>query len=96
MGGVPYLAILVYFFVTGKDWQRVKPVHFALAAAPYIVGAACWGAYILQDPATFRKIFLGSSAAGRLGGIWHPILSLRNEFVLSTSPPFGLHGESWV
>lgn len=96
IGGIPYLVMLVYFFVTGKDWQRVKPVHFALAAAPYIVGAACWGAYILQDPATFRKIFLGSSAAGRLGGIWHPILSLRNELVLRYLSPFGLYGASWV
>jgi hypothetical protein len=96
IGGIPYLAMLVYFFVTGKDWQRIRPVHFALAAAPYIVGAACWGTYILQEPATFRKIFLGSSAAGRLGGIRHPLLSIRNELVLRYLSPFGLYGESWV
>jgi hypothetical protein len=96
IGGIPYLAMLVYFFVTGKDWQRIRPIHFLLAAAPYIVGAACWGTYILQEPATFRKIFLGSSAAGRLGGIRHPLLSIRNELVLRYLSPFGLYGESWV
>src|SRR5580704_11095426 len=48
-GGVPYLAVLAYFFVKGKDWRRIRPVHVVLAAAPYIVGAAGWGAYILQD-----------------------------------------------
>jgi hypothetical protein len=96
MGGVPYLAILVYFFVTGKDWRRIKPIHVALVAAPYIVGAACWGAYILQDLPTFKKIFLGSSVAGRLGGIRHPILAVRNEFVLRYLTPFGLHGDSLV
>jgi hypothetical protein len=96
MGGVPYLAMLAYFFVTGKDWQRIRPVHLALAAAPYIVGAACWGVYILQDPVTFRKIFLGSSAAGRLGGIRHPLLSIRNEIVQRYLVPFGLYGKGLV
>jgi len=96
MGGVPYLAMLVYFFVTGKDWRKIRPIHFALAAIPYIVGAACWGAYILQEPATFRKIFMGSSVAGRLGGIWHPFLSIRNEIVQRYLVPFGLTRDSLV
>ncbi len=96
MGGIPYLAMIAYFFVTGKDWRKVRPIHFVLAAAPYIVGAVCWGAYILQEPATFRKIFLGSSAAGRLRGIFHPFWSVRNEFVLRYFSPFGLHGSTWI
>jgi hypothetical protein len=95
MGGVPYLAMLAYFFVTGKDWQRIRPVHVALAAIPYIVGGACWGAYILQDPAGFRRIFHGSTA-GRLSGIWHPLLSVRNEIVQRYLVPFGLTRDSLV
>lgn len=96
IGGIPYLAMLIYFFVAGRDWKKIKPIHYAIVAAPYLVGAACWGAYILRDPATFRKIFLGSSASGRLGGIWHPLLSIRNELMLRYLTPFGLYSDSLV
>jgi hypothetical protein len=96
MGGVPYLVMLVYFFITGQDWKKVRPVHLVLAAIPYVIGAACWGTYISQEPATFRKIFLGSSAAGRLSGMGHPLLSIRNELLERYLSPFGLHGDSWI
>jgi hypothetical protein len=96
MGGIPYLVMLLYFFVKEKDWRRIRPVHVALVVTPYIVGVACWGAYILQEPATFRKIFLGSSAAGRLSGMGHPLLSIRNEIVQRYLEPFGLRGDTWV
>ena len=61
MGGLPYLGLLAYFFISGKDWRRVRLIHIFLAAIPYVVGAAGWAAYIMQDPQLFKKIFFGSS-----------------------------------
>jgi 4-amino-4-deoxy-L-arabinose transferase-like glycosyltransferase len=96
MGGLPYLFILAYFFISGKDWQRLRPTHLLLAAAPYLLGAAGWGLYISKDPVTFRNIFLGSNAAGRMNTIFNPLLGLRNEIVLRYLTPFGLHSSFWV
>ena len=95
MGGLPYLAMFFWFFITGRDWRRVRPVHL-LAAMPYLIGAAGWGIYILQDPVTFRKIFFGSNVKGRMDGIFNPLMAVRNEVVARYLEPFGLRSSFWV
>jgi hypothetical protein len=96
IGGVLYIMLLTYFFVQGKDWRRIKPVHVALGSLPYAIGAVGWGIYISHDQQLFRKIFLGSSAAGRLSGILNPLVALEREVIIRYLSPFGLFGHSWV
>lgn len=94
MGGLLYLAYIAFFFFMRRDWQRLRWIHLPIAAAPYLVGAACWGAYIMQEPETFKKLFLGVSAAGRLTGILRPLPSLQNEIYVRYLIPNGWTGES--
>jgi 4-amino-4-deoxy-L-arabinose transferase-like glycosyltransferase len=96
MGGLPYVGMFVYFFVSGKDWKRVRLIHVLLAAVPYLAGAAGWASYILQDPVTFRKIFFGSNVHGRMDGIYNPLLAVRSEIVSRYLEPFGLRSSFWV
>jgi hypothetical protein len=96
MGGLIYLAALAFFFLRNQDWRRLRWFHPLLAAVPYLLGAAGWGAYIMQEPETFKKIFLGSSVAGRMNGIFHPLASLQREFVLRYLTPYGWTSTSTV
>jgi hypothetical protein len=96
MGGIPYMFMLAWFFLSGKDWRRLRWIHLPLAAAPYLIGAAGWGAYILQDPETFRKIFLGSKVKGRMNGFFNPFSALHAEIVSRYLEPFGLRSSFWV
>jgi len=90
MGGLLYLGMLVYFFMTGRDWRRLRWPHIAIAAIPYLIGAAGWGMYISHDPVLFRRLFFGASTAGRLNDFLHPFLALKNEILLRYLAPFGL------
>ncbi len=96
LGGVVYIALLAYFFIHDGDWRKVRLYHIALGLIPYTLGAFGWGLYIAKDPQTFRKIFFGSSAAGRLSGLSNPWLAVKRELILRYLAPFGLFGHSWV
>ncbi|HUQ90854.1 MAG TPA: hypothetical protein VM120_04165 [Bryobacteraceae bacterium] len=96
MGGLIYLGYIAFFFLLKQDWRRLRWIHLPTAALPYLIGAACWGAYIMQEPETFKKIFFGSSAAGRLTGILHPLLSLQREIYLRYLVPNGWNATSTV
>ena len=89
MGGLIYLAVIGFFFVHDKDWRKLCWFHPLLATLPYILGAAGWGAYIMQEPETFKKIFFGSSVAGRMNGIFHPLVSIQREILLRYLQPYG-------
>jgi len=96
MGGIPYMFMFGWFLVSGKDWRRLRWIHLPLAAAPYLIGAAGWGTYIMQDPETFKKIFLGSNVKGRMDGVLNPFLAVRSEIVYRYLEPFGLRASFWV
>jgi len=96
MGGMPYIAMFAYFFLTGRDWKKLRPSYLLLAACPYVIGAAGWISYILNDPAHFRSIFFGSNVHGRMDGIFNPLLALKNELVSRYLEPFGLRSSFWV
>jgi hypothetical protein len=46
------IALTLYY-----DRQRIRIVHVAAAAVPYVTGALAWGAYIAKDPALFWTQF---------------------------------------
>jgi hypothetical protein len=65
--GVLYLASLI-FLVMFFDRRNIRAIHLGAAAAPYLIGAAIWSTYILQNPADFIAQF-GSNARTRTSGI---------------------------
>jgi len=93
MGGLPYIALLTYFFVTYRDYRRIRWFHVAIAATPYIAGAIGWGLYIANDPELFRKVFWGSNAAGRVNGL-NLFATTKSEILGRYLMPFGLNATS--
>lgn len=60
------------------DSPRLRWAYLALAAAPFVVGFALWGFYIIQDPPAFRSQF-GANASGREQGLRSPLNALLRE-----------------
>jgi len=50
-------ALVLYY-----DWSRTGFHHVAVAALPYLVGAACWGWYIAKDPVLFWAQYMGNAS----------------------------------
>lgn len=67
-------------FVLTLDARRLRVGNVALAAVPYVVALAAWGAYIMVDPEMFRSQFL-TNASGRASGSMNPFSILKSEFV---------------
>ncbi len=67
------LATTLYF-----DHHRIRIGTVAIAAIPYLVGAAGWGLYAAQSPADFTAQLLGN-ASGRGPAITTPIAALQLE-----------------
>jgi hypothetical protein len=62
------------------DRRRLRWKDYILGALPYLIGASAWGAYILQDPAEFRRQFVGVSLSQhRFAGLADPITAIRRE-----------------
>jgi hypothetical protein len=72
------LAVIALTGVVIGDWRRLRPRHLALAALPFIVGAALWGAYIYRAPDLFAAQF-SQNASNRFSAILDPIGSLAAE-----------------
>lgn len=92
--GIIHLAGLVlvtlYF-----DWRRLRPAHVALAAVPYLLGAAGWGLYVLQDPTGFVAQFSTNARdGGRLAALARPWVGFVNEFTGRYPHAFGLGANS--
>jgi hypothetical protein len=61
------------------------------AMLPFLLAAAAWGAYILQDPADFARQFsYNATAAGRVNYIASPLKALYREVTLRYGEAFGL------
>src|SRR5437867_2498357 len=79
VGGIVWMPCLLglQFWLDGR---RLRWKEYALGALPYLVGAAAWGAYILQDPAEFKRQFFGISlGAHRLAGFGDPLEAFQRE-----------------
>lgn len=89
--GVLYLASLT-FLILYCDRRNIGWTHAGAAAAPYLVGAAMWSTYILQNPADFIAQF-GSNARTRTSGITSPWAVIRGE-ALRYVNAYGLGSQS--
>jgi hypothetical protein len=86
--GVLFGAQLLYLFVR-YDLRRVRWGWVGAALVPALAAGLLWGAYIEQDPASFRAQFL-RSAADRATFTKNPVEGLKREF--RTRYLFGLGG----
>ena len=77
IGGLVSLATLVY--LQGYlDRSRLRFRYFAVAAVPYLAGAALWSVYILKGPGEFLAQYGGNSAE-RLWPLKAPLVALKRE-----------------
>lgn len=84
-------AILLLYFDRGRLSVRLV----ALAAVPYVAGAAAWGAYILKDPTAFAAQFgTNATMSGRLNALHAPWLGVWNELTQRYAGAYGLLSQS--
>jgi 4-amino-4-deoxy-L-arabinose transferase-like glycosyltransferase len=84
MAGAGLLFLTLYY-----DRPRIKWRHALIAATPYLIGAAAWGLYIIQSPASFAGQF-SDQASGRAPGLTAPLTALKEEFTRKYFEAFGL------
>jgi hypothetical protein len=72
------LALILVITTLSFDLQRVRIATVALAAVPYLAGAAAWAMYIARSPADWVAQMLGN-ASGRGPGIATPLAALQLE-----------------
>ncbi len=90
--GLLYLAGLL-FLTFYFDRRRLRWQHAAIAAIPYLAGAAGWGIYILQSPETFLTQFRGNAVTdSRLKVLTAPLSGLKAEITQRYLVAYGLGG----
>jgi 4-amino-4-deoxy-L-arabinose transferase-like glycosyltransferase len=75
--GIMAVAALV-FLTLYFDGRRLRFIHLAAAAVPYVAGLAGWGWYVSQAP-ELARIQLGGNASGRFRGFQAPLSALVAE-----------------
>jgi 4-amino-4-deoxy-L-arabinose transferase-like glycosyltransferase len=75
------MALCLVVTILVLDFRRLRPVHFLWFAAPYLVGAAAYGTYALQDMEGFRAQLLGNLASDRVSYIKHPWTAIQEEAI---------------
>jgi hypothetical protein len=94
LGACAALVALTFFF----DRSRIRLSTIAVAAVPYLAGAAGWGAYIAQNPSIFWIQFRGDATNRFISGSL--IQLLRSQTVERYLYMFGLspdtHGLSHI
>jgi hypothetical protein len=79
VGGMMWMPCLLALQIW-LDGRRLRWKEYAIGALPYLLGATAWGAYILQDPAEFKRQFFGISLSEhRFAGLAHPMTAFRRE-----------------
>jgi hypothetical protein len=75
LAGIPILLTYLMLDRRRSEWKQIP-----IAAAPFLVGIAAYGAFIIQDPAAYKAQFgLNAGAGGRLNGITRPVQALIDE-----------------
>lgn len=88
--GLLYLAGLI-FLTFYFDRERLRLIHLALAAVPYLIGATGWGLYIMQSPDAFLSQFKGNAATDdRLKVLTAPWQALKAEVTERYLVAYGL------
>jgi len=86
--GLGYFVGLL-FLTLYCDRSRIRPIHLAIAAIPYLIGALGWGMYIYQEPSAFYAQFHGN-AADRFLLLSRPLETLRKQSVERYLYAYGL------
>jgi 4-amino-4-deoxy-L-arabinose transferase-like glycosyltransferase len=85
------LVFLTLYF----DRRRITWRQVLLAAAPYVVGASLWGAYISKDPQAFlAQIRSNAHDGGRLQDLHNPLLGFAREVTVRYATAYGFAGHS--
>lgn len=92
--GILYFIGLVLLTLS-FDRSSIRPKHIFLAAVPYLIGAAAWGAYIWQEPSLFVTQFFGNATdTNRMNGFRNPFAALSSEIVERYLKSYGLSAHS--
>lgn len=85
----------VAFLTLVFDFKQIKLKHLGIALIPYLIGGACFGAYILQDPQAFKDQFIDNAQmGGRMSGFSTPFSAIVREFTERYPHAFGLQANS--
>lgn len=86
-----FWALGLYLQTIGWDGRRLRWRHLGLAAIPYGIAGAAWGAYIWLDPREFLRQFFGNAkASGRMSGLSAPWMGIWREFTERYPTSYGL------
>lgn len=85
----------VVFLTLFFDFKQIKLKHLAVGLIPYLIGGACFGFYVLQDPQAFKDQFIDNARmGGRTGGFASPVSAILREFTERYPHAFGLQANS--
>jgi 4-amino-4-deoxy-L-arabinose transferase-like glycosyltransferase len=95
-GGLAILAVL-------HDRARLRFRDMFAAAIPYVIGLSAWGIYILQDPVSFHRQFIGNvsgfaaeyTTSTRWSGLLSPLTALKREYFLRYGSQYGWYGREF-
>ena len=69
------------FLTIYYDRTRLRLVHIALAAIPYLIGGLAFGYWVMLDFAAFRSQFIDNATmGGRMQGFTSPVMNILREF----------------
>ncbi len=90
---LPFVGLL--FLTVFFDFRRVNLRLLFVAAAPYLVGGAGFGLWVLQDPQAFKDQFIDNAMmGGRMSGFSSPMSNIVREFTDRYPHAFGLGDNS--
>ncbi len=90
---LPFVGVL--FLTVFFDFKRINLRLIFVAAAPYLVGGAGFGLWVLQDPQAFKDQFIDNAMmGGRMSGFSSPLSNIVREFTDRYPHAFGLRDNS--
>jgi 4-amino-4-deoxy-L-arabinose transferase-like glycosyltransferase len=85
------LLILTIFY----DFRRLNLRIVLVAIAPFLIGGAAFGLWVLQDPEAFKNQFIDNAMmGGRMSGLSSPLGNIAREFSERYPHAFGLQANS--
>ena len=92
-GLMPFFGLI--FLTLYFDFRRLTWRHVAAAIAPYLIGGAIFGVYVLQDVPAFRAQFIDNATmGGRMRAFDSPFAAFTREFTERYPHAFGLGATS--
>ena len=90
---LPFLGLM--FLTLYLDRRKLSLRVLFIAAVPYLIGAAAFGMWVLQDPPAFKDQFIDNAMmGGRMSGMSSPLSNIGREFSERYPHAFGLGDSS--